>query len=149
MHTVHITSGSSLGAQNNKCLQLIKKSNKERKTLEQCAVVEWCLYKCIGFAASYPHKSVHVFICYALKKLWYRVKHNRNMSGNTIYFIFCHLVRTQRSKYMARQWKCVSFNKIARTQTKTKSWSQQKKIRLHSFFFIPERRMSAMIFWVT
>lgn len=69
VHTVNNTSGSSLGAQNNK---------KETKKEKLCSgtfgdVVERCMYKCIGFAASYSHKSIYVFICYALKKLWYRV----------------------------------------------------------------------------
>lgn len=90
--------------------------NKISYSWTAAAFVEQCLYKCIGFAASYPHKSIRIFICYALKALWYRVWHGRNMSANTMYFVFSHLVGTQRNKYMALRWKYVSFNKTGKTR---------------------------------
>lgn len=117
VHTVHITSGSSLGVRNN--IRSREKKNKSQSGTVG-AVLEQRLYKCIGFAASYLHKSCHVSICYASKALGYRARCNRNMTVDTIYLAFfgC-VVETKRSKYMVRRQKCVSFSKTGRRQAGT------------------------------
>lgn len=153
MHIVHIKSGSCLGVWDNVCVQPIKTFTAGKTMIVMDIIVdaflEQYLYKCIGFAASYTHISIHLFICPSCH--WKHCDTGHCMieiyvshtSFILFWIIWSNRKAWQRPKHTVQLGKCGYLNKTGRTQaiiTHAVKQSLHKNRKLG-----PEKHQTALI----